>query len=775
MHVLEEEHGGPGRERELVEQEAVDLVRRRVGGERPLQLLGHAAGEVVDRAERPRDREVVAGADEHPRALLEARDETRHEGGLADPGLADHDDDAAVAPRRRLTRLREPGQCGLTFEELHSRKIDPSRASFLRPPGLSADVLAVRTPSPHEYRPDIDGLRAVAIAAVVLFHAFPAAVRGGFTGVDIFFVISGYLISRIIWRGLDEGSFTLAWFYGRRALRLFPALVLVLVTTLAAGRWLFLPDAYERLGKDVAAAAVFASNLVLWQDAGYFTENAALRPLTHLWSLAVEEQFYLVFPLILLATRRSWRLTGAVLALLAAASFAWNAVTVSTDPAAAFYLLPSRFWELALGALLAYAQLSRRDLVPARLRSPSAVAGLGLLVLACFGPTAASRFPGWWALAPTCAAVLLIAAGPAAVPNRRLLATAPFVLVGKISYPLYLWHFPLLVLARVQWGPVLTTELTLALVGVSVVLAYATYRLVELPVRRLAARGLLRPRVLVAPLAAAGIAGLAVLLGGGLPGRVPIELQQLSSTPFDYKRAYRESRCFLQPWQGARAFRPECVDAGEGKLLLLWGDSHAAHLYPGLARAARERRFRIGQLTASACPPLLGYSSSARPKCDGINRAALLAARELRPTTVVLSAQWEKYPSLHGLRRTVAELRRSGVAEIVVVGPSPSWPIGLAQALFKQVKREGLDRFPLRVEDELSDAPPLADRKLRPLARALGVTYIAALDVLCNHDGCLARVGERAGQLVVWDPSHFTAAGSAWFVDAVAADLLRGL
>ncbi len=179
------------------------------------------------------------------------------------------------------------------------------------------------------YRPDVDGLRAVAIAAVVVYHAFPAAVRGGFTGVDVFFVISGYLISRIIWRGLDERSFTLAWFYGRRVLRLFPALVLVLGATLAAGRWLFLPDAYATLGKDIAGAAMFASNLVLWQDAGYFTENAALRPLTHLWSLAVEEQFYLVFPLLLIVAHRSWRLTGALLGGLAAASFAWNVGTAS--------------------------------------------------------------------------------------------------------------------------------------------------------------------------------------------------------------------------------------------------------------------------------------------------------------------------------------------------------------------------------------------------------------------------------------------------------------
>ena len=281
--------------------------------------------------------------------------------------------------------------------------------------------------------------------------------------------------------------------------------------------------------------------------------------------------------------------------------------------------------------------------------------------------------------------------------------------------------------------------------------------------------------MLVAPLAAVGAAGLAVFLAAGLPGRLPVELQQLSTGAFDYKQAYRESRCFLQPWQGARAFRPDCVDGGEGKLLLLWGDSHAAHLYPGLQPAARERRFRIAQLTASACPPLLDYRASERPKCHEINQAALAKARALRPETVVLSAQWEKYRSLDGLRGTVASLRQLGVGEIVVVGPSPNWPHGLAQALFREVKREGLDRFPMRVKHELSDAPARADRRLRPLARELGVTYIAPLDVLCNRDGCLARVEDRADQLAFWDPSHFTTAGSAWFVEAVAPELLRGL
>jgi peptidoglycan/LPS O-acetylase OafA/YrhL len=624
------------------------------------------------------------------------------------------------------------------------------------------------------YRPDVDGLRAVAIAAVVAFHAFPGAVRGGFTGVDVFFVISGYLIARIIWTGLADGSFALARFYGRRALRLFPALVLVLGATLVAGRWLFLPDAYATLGRDVAAAAAFASNLVLWNDAGYFGENAALRPLTHLWSLAVEEQFYLVFPLLLVVSRRSWRLAGGLLGALLVASFSWNVHTTSADVAAAFYLLPSRFWELAAGAALALLQLRGARIGP-RAATALSLGGAALLPLAFWGPSAGSLFPGWWALAPTAAAFLLIAAGPDTFLNRRLLAAAPLVLLGKISYPLYLWHFPLLVFARVELGPALSTPVSLALVAASVVLAYATYRLVELPVRATFTRRRWRPAILVAPLAAAGCAGLAIVAAGGLPGRVPVELQRLTSVSFDHRTAYRESRCFLQPWQGARAFRADCVDSGDGKLLLLWGDSHAAHLYPGLRAEARARSFRIAQLTASACPPLVGYRSAERPKCGGINEAVLARARSLRPDAVVLSARWDEYDGLDGLARTVAELRGLGVREISVVGPSPAWPLGLPQTLFDEVRRRELASFPTRVASRLSAGPAEADRELRPLAKRLGVTYVAPLDVLCNRDGCLARLADEVDQLVFWDPSHFTTVGSAYFVGAVAEDLLRGL
>ena len=329
-----------------------------------------------------------------------------------------------------------------------------------------------------KYRPDIDGLRAVAIVAVVAYHAFPSALPGGFTGVDIFFVISGYLISQIIWKGIEDRNFSFRGFYRRRIIRLFPALVVVLAASLVLGYFILLPPDFANLGKEVAAAAVFASNFLYWHETSYFGTQASMMPLTNLWSLAVEEQYYLLYPLILLLVARRRASTGFLLLGLLLASFAININWAQYHASAAFYLLPARFWELAAGGLLAWLRVE----APERARNLVSLAGLALVALAVLGPSPTSEYPGWWALAPVGAALLLIASGPGAIVNRALSWRA-IVTIGLISYPLYLWHYPLLVFARWHHGGALPTGTTLVVVAISFGLAYATYRLVELPVR----------------------------------------------------------------------------------------------------------------------------------------------------------------------------------------------------------------------------------------------------------------------------------------------------
>jgi peptidoglycan/LPS O-acetylase OafA/YrhL len=338
------------------------------------------------------------------------------------------------------------------------------------------------------YRPDIDGLRAVAVLSVVGFHALPGAFPGGFIGVDIFFVISGYLISNIVFAGLDEGKFSFKHFYSRRIKRIFPALMLVLFVCLVLGHFVLLADEYKQLGKHVSAGAGFVSNIALWTESGYFDNAAEQKPLLHLWSLGIEEQFYLFWPpLVFLAWKRRW--VGGLLIALIGASFTINIAEVRHDPASAFYLPFSRMWELLIGCLLAYilrpskvgriARLFERKLA---VNTASAVGFLSILV-ALFALDSKTSFPGWAALLPTAGALLMISAGADAWVNRQILSKRSVVFVGLISYPLYLWHWPLLAFARITLSTRAGDGTVAVIVLASFPLAWLTYRFIEKPIR----------------------------------------------------------------------------------------------------------------------------------------------------------------------------------------------------------------------------------------------------------------------------------------------------
>jgi peptidoglycan/LPS O-acetylase OafA/YrhL len=364
---------------------------------------------------------------------------------------------------------------------------------------------------PHaKYRPDVDGLRAFAVLAVIGFHAFPNLLRAGFIGVDVFFVLSGFLISSIILEQLDAGRFSFASFYARRVKRILPALTLVLVASLGYGWFVLLPDEFETLGKHVFSGTVFLSNFVLWSESGYFDGAAETKPLLHLWSLAIEEQFYLLWPLVLaIAWRRRWNIL-LVTCGIALLSFLLGLGAAAWDNVAGFYSPLTRFWELMVGAVLAHRSMhGRAGVIPhANLRS---ITGFSLLLagLAIIDPNA--PFPGWPALLPTLGTFLIVSAGPHAWLNRTLLASRPAVWIGLISYPLYLWHWPLLVWPKITLGELTSPLERMLLVLASVGLAWLTYRLVEVPIRRGTNRAAVR--LLVWPFGLAGLAALAVALG----------------------------------------------------------------------------------------------------------------------------------------------------------------------------------------------------------------------------------------------------------------------
>jgi len=354
-------------------------------------------------------------------------------------------------------------------------------------------------PAPR-HRPDIDGLRAIAILSVLGFHAFSSVFPGGFVGVDIFFVISGYLISGILLRGLEGNRFQISTFYARRIKRIFPALALVLLATGIAGWYLLLADEFRALAKETAAGAGFVANITYWKETGYFDQANALKPLLHLWSLGVEEQFYLVWPLLLAITWKRRMNPLAVTSALLLVSFILNVARVRNHEAATFYLITFRFWELALGGTYACWEVRRAhrsDVPPQRsftkdvpaVSNTLAACGLFALLVSIVLLHSTLLWPGWWAVPPTAGSLMLIAAGPNAWVNRNVLAARPMVFVGLISYPLYLWHWPLLSFSRIVNTEATTALMNSLLLLLAGLLAWLTYKFVERPVRLQVALG----------------------------------------------------------------------------------------------------------------------------------------------------------------------------------------------------------------------------------------------------------------------------------------------
>ncbi|MDQ7998638.1 MAG: acyltransferase family protein [Pseudomonadota bacterium] len=474
-----------------------------------------------------------------------------------------------------------------------------------------------------KYRPDIDGLRAIAVLAVVLYHASPKWLRGGFVGVDIFFVISGYLISTIIFGSLGGRGFSYAEFYARRIRRIFPSLVLVLAATLGFGWYVLLSDEFRQLGRHILGSAGFVQNLVLLREAGYFDTAAESKPLLHLWSLAVEEQFYIFWPMVLgLAWARSGRSVLTWMAVAVGLSFALNIGLVYRYPDAAFYLPFTRVWELAAGAILAYMGLRRQPHHSGRSREWQSVAGLVLIVLGLLVIHRGKAFPGFWAVLPVLGACLCIAAGPGAWLNRHVLGSRLFVWFGLISYPLYLWHWPLLAYARVLQGegdP--SRAIRFGAVAASVLLAWLSYRFVERPLRRREGAPVVAGlSIAMAVLALIGAVAATRLL---VPRNDAPGLQVIASAGSDW--AYPDG---MQPVQvnGQTLYR---IGDGPGKVLLV-GDSHVEQYGPRAVELAKERPDDVQPLvfaTRGACPPISNVLEDRDPICgerfDAVRRYAL--------------------------------------------------------------------------------------------------------------------------------------------------------
>jgi len=458
------------------------------------------------------------------------------------------------------------------------------------------------------YRRDIDGLRAVAVLLVVLNHYFPHVVKSGFIGVDIFFVISGLLISTIIFSSLESNSFTILGFYNRRIRRIFPALLLVMVASLVFGWFALFADEFSYLGKHVAGGATFISNFLLSGESGYFDSDSASKPLKHLWSLSIEEQFYLFWPLLLILCSKRKASFLSVTAVIGLLSFGCNLLMVGQWPSAAYYWPLSRVWELMAGGVLAYIQLHCPQLLQHG-KQLQAWAGALMICIAAALLNEQSAFPGWWALLPVFGTFLIISAGGQAWPNRWILSSKVAVFIGLISYPLYLWHWLLLSFARIVMGIELDRSLRVSLIAASLVLSWLTYRLVERPIRRKKGTG--TALCLLGLMIVVGAAGLTIKLHDGYESRSFIQSSSLKGEVANqfairgWKYTYNANCTKRFPYNGqfSMGWWFCMLERDAPPTVIILGNSFANQLYPGLVEQSDLSQQNF--LSVGACDPAL--------------------------------------------------------------------------------------------------------------------------------------------------------------------------
>lgn len=625
------------------------------------------------------------------------------------------------------------------------------------------------------YRPDIDGLRALAVISVILFHNGIPGFDGGYVGVDVFFVISGYLITQLLEESRDESApRRLATFYVRRMRRILPALLATCLVTAIVAIALFSPDQLVNVGKFLAATPVMLSNVATWTRGDYFAPGVRQLPLSHLWSISVEEQFYLIYPLLLIAITRYRlpyrRLTLVVFASLSLALCVWAS---HRAPEANYVFAPTRAWELLLGGMLTIGGVPR---IGNRIAAEGlAVAGLLGIAIAVHFYTSAIRYPGTAAMLPCMASAALLATGSGPRPAlvNRMLSWPPLVFVGLISYSLYLWHQPLLVFANYYYIAPLRPAATAALLVATLLVATASWRFIERPVRARILMKSTRTLLVGVGVGSAGIllAGLVLWNSDGFPQRFPPQTRGLivsmTATP-ELVRCVEEVSL-----EQVRAGRVCNYGSGDpSPKVLLWGDSHALAMMPAVKELAKAHGMHVYFVAKYNCLPLFAPSNPTkidtatdRYGCANFNTAVLEAVTRLEPELIILDGAWAageappRVPNVAaGIEQTVSRVGHHS-RSICVVFAVPMLKYAVSDALFVARRRHIPDDF-LR----LSRADALAQHRdmehdMRAAAQRSGLTLVDPKDALCPGDSCLYKADDQS---LYFDDSHLSVYGALY-------------
>lgn len=648
--------------------------------------------------------------------------------------------------------------------------------------GTEANYQASKPLTAIKYRPEIDGLRAIAVLSVILFHADFDAFGGGFIGVDVFFVISGYLISTIILTEKQNNVFSLLGFYERRARRILPPLYFVMLVCLPLAWILMLPDQLYIFSKSLTAVSIFLSNIFFLHDTGYFSEAVNEKPLIHMWSLGIEEQYYVLFPLlIILFWRVGFKNLVTLVAIILTASLVMSEYAVRHHPSAAFFLIYSRAWELLVGSSLACISFKKSDLY--QQFSPWAnqvLSCLGLLfiVYSVLFFKKSVPFPGFNAIMPVMGAALIIAFSNSKTIVSRFLSCKCMVGVGLVSYSAYLWHQPLFSFARLYNVNRNSAYLSALLVLVSLVLAFLTWKFIEKPCRN---KNIFTQKQIIL----SSIVGMLFFIGigavgsyeKGFPERLSVDQKSLLSVSHNIEKLFNEKGgCFLGPNKDKNAFG-HCVIEKNGKgHVLLWGDSYAAHLYSGLKTENQYHKFT--QLTASGCPPILdvdfNVATLQRPHCREINNYVLARIKKDHPDKVILAARWGWYGNVWPLlKNTVYQLKKLGIKDIIIIGPAPIWDDFLPHILAGF--NLPFSKLPNRLKSHGYADNYSLDLKMKDYAQSLSVDYISIFSILCNDDGCLIKLGKTPDNIVNFDNGHLTEAGSKYVVSKFPTNFWKKL
>ena len=655
------------------------------------------------------------------------------------------------------------------------------------------------------YRADIDGLRAVAVLPVVLFHYGYTTFSGGFIGVDIFFVISGYLITSIITSEIECGTFTIQGFYERRIRRILPALFCVLTVVTTATAWLLTPLDMVRYGAELWHSSIFSTNFLFYKKDGYFDGVSSMRLLLHSWSLSIEEQFYIIMPVFLMWWVRRFRqsLTMILCAALIT-SLLISIISVRYFPSFAFYLLPARAWELLCGSVLAVGVISPDN--RRRVREVAAACGLFLIGIAVFCYSSVTPFPGAAAVLPCLGATLLIwsSTGQAPTTVSRVLSREPFVAIGKISYSLYLWHWPLLVLMKYYLLRDLMETERLIAIGVALLLSTLTYFLVEQPFRR--KRALVTRRKLFttsfALLVVIFALGSAAKATGGFPARLSTEARQYAVMAASMDP--RHNACNVSPSLD-KVRRGDICEYGAAHQgapdFAIWGDSHAGAMMPAFQALALDHDLWGLNLSFGSCPPLLGVGvirtmERGQINCPEYNQAAVDLVVGKGVKAVILVARWpmytEKFPRVgveaqangpliltddaesevdernnrsvlgRGLDRTLSYLNSRGI-RVYVMEPVPEALVDVPSALaMNTLLNRPADRLaPDRAFTQTRQAW-IHDRFAAAEAHRQ-VVLIRTLPLLCAAERCLIEVN---GRPLYRDSNHLSVPGALFLKPA---------